>query len=365
MTVGVPKEIKEQESRVAMVPSGVRQLTSRGHRVVVETNAGIGADYSDEEYRQAGAEILDAHEDVFAEAEMIVKVKEPLTDELNLLTKDHILFTYLHLAASKKLTELVLKSGCTAIAYETVSLGGRLPLLEPMSEVAGRMSVLVGGYHLAKHAGGRGTLLGGVPGVLPGRVVVLGGGTCGVNAAKIATGIGAQTTILEIDHARMRFLDDTLTAQTMYSSEAALLELLPRTDLLIGAVLVPGAKAPNLVTREMLKLMRNGTVLVDIAVDQGGCIETTRPTTHEDPVFVEEGVIHYCVANMPGAFARTSTQALTSVTFPYVQLLASQGLKIACEQRPELIEGINAQGGKLTYVGVAEAHDMKWSKPEL
>tara|TARA_R110002096_G_scaffold316010_15_gene510422 strand:- start:2789 stop:3886 length:1098 start_codon:yes stop_codon:yes gene_type:complete len=365
MTVGVPKEIKEQENRVAMVPSGVMQLTRRGHRVVVETNAGTGADYSDEEYRNAGAEILDTHEAVFAEAEMIVKVKEPLESELGLLTKDHILFTYLHLAASKKLTEMVLKSGCTAIAYETVSLGGRLPLLEPMSEVAGRMSVLVGAYYLAKHAGGRGTLLGGVPGVLPGRVLVLGGGTCGVNAAKVATGIGAQTTILEIDHGRMRFLDDTLTAQTMYSSEAALMELLPRTDLLIGAVLVPGAKAPKLVSREMLKLMRKGTVLVDIAVDQGGCIETARPTTHEKPVFVEEGVIHYCVANMPGAFARTSTQALTSVTFPYVQLLASQGLKDACEQRPELVEGINCQGGRLTCAGVAQAHDMEWGEPKF
>ncbi len=365
MIVGVPKEIKEQENRVAMVPSGVLQLTRHGITVIVESNAGVGADYSDAEYRDAGANIVKTHEEVFDQAEMIVKVKEPLESELKLLTEKHTLFTYLHLAASRKLTEKVLASKCTAIAYETVTLGGRLPLLEPMSEVAGRMSVLVGSYFLAKHSGGRGTLLGGVPGVLPGRVLVLGGGTCGVNAAKVATGIGAQTTILEIDHGRMRFLDDTLTAQTMYSSEAALLELLPRTDLLIGAVLVPGAKAPKLVTREMLKLMRNGTVLVDIAVDQGGCVETTRPTTHEDPVYAEEGVIHYCVANMPGAYARTSTQALTSVTLPYVQLLATQGLKTACELRPELIEGINCQAGNLTCAGVGEAHGMEWGVPEL
>ncbi len=365
MNVGVPKEIKEQENRVAMVPSGVMQLTRRGHRVVVETKAGLGADYGDDEYREAGAEIVKKHGQVFEEAELIVKVKEPLESEFELLDKNHILFTYLHLAASRALTESVLEARCTAIAYETVSLGERLPLLEPMSEVAGRMSVLVGAYFLAKHAGGRGTLLGGVPGVLPGRVVIIGGGTCGVNAAKVATGIGAQTTILEIDHERMRFLDDTLTAQTMYSSEAALLELLPRTDLLIGAVLVPGAKAPKLVTREMLELMRNGTVVVDIAVDQGGCVATTRPTTHEDPVYSEEGVIHYCVANMPGAFARTSTQALTSVTFPYVQLLASEGLQGACKLRPELIEGINCQDGKLTCEGVAAAHEMEWSAPKL
>lgn len=366
MTVGVPKEIKEQENRVAMVPSGVRQLTRHGHRVVVETRAGVGADYADEEYRKAGAEILDTHEEVFEEAELIVKVKEPLESEIPLLNENHLLFTYLHLAASRKLTEQLLATNCTAIAYETVSLrGGRLPLLEPMSEVAGRMSVLVGAYFLAKHEGGRGTLLGGVPGVLPGRVVIIGGGTCGVNAAKVATGIGAETTILEIDHERMRFLDDTMNVRTLYSSEVALLDLLPRVDLLIGAVLVPGAKAPNLVTREMLRSMKNGTVLVDIAVDQGGCVETTRPTTHEDPIFVEEGVIHYCVANMPGAYARTSTQALTSVTIPYVQQLAKAGLNEACAVRPELILGINCQHGELTCQGVGEAHEMPWSDPKL
>lgn len=365
MTVGVPKEIKEQENRVAMVPSGVRQLTRHGHRVVVETGAGVGADYADSEFRAAGAEILDTHEAVFEQAEMIVKVKEPLDSEIPLLNERHLLFTYLHLAASKKLTQQLLKTGCTAVAYETVSLGGRLPLLEPMSEVAGRMSVLVGAYFLAKHEGGRGTLLGGVPGVLPGRVTIIGGGTCGVNAAKIATGIGAETTILEIDHERMRFLDDTMSVRTLYSSEIALLDLLPRTDLLIGAVLVPGAKAPNLVTREMLGSMKNGTVLVDIAVDQGGCVETTRPTTHEDPIFTEEGVIHYCVANMPGAYARTSTQALTSVTIPYAVALADAGVRDACARHPELIEGINCQAGVLTCQGVGEAHDLPWSEPNF
>lgn len=364
MIVGIPKEIKQQESRVAMVPSGVAQLVRAGTEVVVECGAGRDADYQDQEYLAAGAQLVGRHEEVFERADLIVKVKEPLDSELPLLRKNHLLFTYLHLAASRKLTEGLLASGCTAIAYETVSLGGRLPLLEPMSEVAGRMSVLVGAYFLAKHEGGRGTLLGGVPGVLPGRVVVLGGGTCGINAAKVATGIGAETIILEIDHDRMRFLDDTLeAAQTLYSSEAALLDLLPRTDLLIGAVLVPGAKAPKLVTREMLRAMRNGTVVVDIAVDQGGCIETTRPTTHQDPIFTEEGVIHYCVANMPGAYARTSTQALTNVTFRYVQWLSRHGLGATCQMHPELKRGINCQDGELTCEGVAQAHGLHWREP--
>lgn len=363
MIVGVPKEIKEQENRVGMVPAGVAQLVRRNHRVIVESGAGVGADYSDAEYVAAGAELESSHQRVFEQAELIVKVKEPLAAEIPLLREGQMLFTYLHLAASKRLTEDLLKTGVTGIAYETVSLGGRLPLLEPMSEVAGRMSVLVGAYFLAKHAGGRGTLLGGVPGVLPGRVVIVGGGTCGVNAAKVAAGIGAQTTILEIDHERMRFLDDTLSVQTMYSSEAALLELLPKTDLVIGAVLVPGARAPKLITREMLRSMKNGTVVVDIAVDQGGCVETTRPTTHEDPVFVEEGVIHYCVANMPGAYARTSTQALTNVTLPYAQILADRGLEAACRLRPELRGGVNCLGGQLTCRQVAEAHGLEWTEP--
>ena len=358
-TVGCPKEIKSQENRVGLTPPGIAQLVRRGVRVVVERGAGLGADYLDAEYEKAGAELVGAPQEVFAAADIVVKVKEPQPSEIALLREGQILFTYLHLAADKALTEALVATGATAIAYETVKVGHRLPLLEPMSEVAGRMAVQVGCYFLAKHEGGRGTLLGGVPGVLPGRVMIIGGGTAGLNAAKMATGIGAETTILEISSERMTWLDTAMPhARTLYSSEAALFDQLPRTDLLIGAVLVPGAKAPKLVNREMLRSMKNGTVVVDIAVDQGGCIETSRPTTHENPIYVEEGVIHYCVANMPGAYARTSTQALTNVTLPYVQLLATAGLNGACERHPELIGGVNAHDGALTCSEVADAHGM-------
>ena len=364
MVVGCPREIKNQESRVALTPGGTRQLLRQGVTVMVETGAGLGAAYSDEEYRVAGAEIVATAAELFARSSIVVKVKEPQPAEIAMLREGQILFTYLHLAADRRLTEALVATGATGIAYETVQIGRRLPLLEPMSEVAGRMSVMVGAYYLAKHAGGRGTLLGGVPGVLPGNVVILGGGTCGTNAAKVSTGIGADTTILEVSSERMTWLDTAMpAARTLYSSESALLEILPRTDLLIGAVLVPGARAPKLVTREMLGLMREGTVLVDIAVDQGGCIETTRPTTHENPVYTEEGVIHYCVANMPGAFARTSTQALTSVTLPYLQLLATSGLEAACFRAPELVGGINCFRGRLTCQEVGEAHDLPWKEP--
>lgn len=360
MIVGIPAEIKKQENRVGMIPLGVRQLVRRGVTVLVEKGAGVGADYLDEEFADAGAEMVSTAAEVFERSDLIVKVKEPQPQEVAMLRGGQMLFTYLHLAADKGLTEDLVASGVTGIAYETVQVGHRLPLLEPMSEVAGRMSVMVGAYFLAKHEGGRGTLLGGVPGVLPGRVTIIGGGTSGVNAAKVATGIGAETTILELDSERMTWLDTAMPhARTLYSSEGALMELLPRTDLLIGAVLVPGAKAPKLVTRDMLRGMRQGTVLVDIAVDQGGCVETTRPTTHENPIFVEEGVIHYCVANMPGAYARTSTQALANVTLPYVQLLATAGLEGACAQRPELVGGINCLGGKLTCPEVGSAHGME------
>ncbi|MDP5006870.1 MAG: alanine dehydrogenase [Verrucomicrobiales bacterium] len=364
MVVGCPREIKNQESRVALTPGGTRQLLRQGVTVIVETGAGLGAAYSDEEYRVAGAEIVATAAELFARSSIVVKVKEPQPAEIAMLREGQILFTYLHLAADRRLTEALVATGATGIAYETVQIGRRLPLLEPMSEVAGRMSVMVGAYYLAKHAGGRGTLLGGVPGVLPGNVVILGGGTCGTNAAKVSTGIGADTTILEVSSERMTWLDTAMpAARTLYSSESALLEILPRTDLLIGAVLVPGARAPKLVTREMLGLMREGTVLVDIAVDQGGCIETTRPTTHENPVYTEEGVIHYCVANMPGAFARTSTQALTSVTLPYLQLLATSGLEAACFRAPELVGGVNCFRGRLTCQEVGEAHDLPWKEP--
>ena len=364
MIIGVPKEIKPQESRVALLPSSAYQLTRRGHTVLVETMAGAGSGYLDTEYVAAGAEIVDRHEEVFARAEMIVKVKEPLPSEYGLLRVGQILFTYLHLAANKGLTEALQQSRVTAIAYETVEVNRRLPLLEPMSEIAGRMSIIVGGYFLAKHCGGTGVLLGGVQGVLPGRVVVIGGGTSGVNAARMATGLGADTTILEVDIERMRFLDMTMhTAHTFYSSPAHLLELLPTVDLLIGAVLVPGARAPKLISREMLRVMKPGSVLVDIAVDQGGCAETSRPTTHEDPIYVEEGVTHYCVANMPAAFARTATQALTNVTHRYIELLADLGVKDALDREKPLLSGLNLIGGAVTYRGVAEAHGLEYVDP--
>ncbi len=361
MVIGVPKEIKEQEFRVALLPAAAYQLAKRGHQVVVETQAGAGIGFSDDDYRRAGAEILAAHEEVFARADMIVKVKEPLASECKLLRKGQILFTYLHLAANKQLTEALMASGATCIAYETVEVNHRLPLLEPMSEIAGRMSVLVGGYCLAKHNGGNGVLLGGVPGVLPGKVVVIGGGSSGVNAARMATGLGADVTILEVDLERMRFLDITMhTAHTLFSSEASLLELLPTVDLLIGAVLVPGARAPKLISREMLRLMKPGSVLVDIAIDQGGCAETSRPTTHHDPTYVEEGVIHYCVANMPGAYARTATQALTNVTYRYIETLAENGLAEAIHRQPALLGGINVMAGNVTCKAVADAHGLAY-----
>jgi alanine dehydrogenase len=359
MTIGVPKEIKEQEYRVALLPSGAYQLIQRGHTVIVERGAGIGAGYPDAEYDTAGATMTDVHAEVFAKADLIIKVKEPLPSEYAMLRRGQMLFTYLHLAANRSLTEALMKSGATCIAYETIEVNRRLPLLEPMSEIAGRMSVLVGGYFLAKHFGGSGMLLGGVPGVLPGKVVVLGGGAAGVNAARMAQGLGADVTILEVDLERMRFLDITLhTAHTLFSNESHLLEILPTVDLLIGAVLVPGAKAPKLIRRDMLRRMRPGSVLVDIAIDQGGCAETSRATTHHDPVFTEEGVTHYCVANMPGAYARTATQALTNVTYRYLETLADFGVDEACVKNPALIGGINIKNGKVTYKAVAEAHGM-------
>lgn len=364
MIIGVPKEIKEQEQRVGLLPAAATQLTRRGHSVLVEKNAGLGSGYSDEEYIKAGANIVDATKEVFARAELIVKVKEPLPAEFPFLRQGQILFTYLHLAASKSLTEALLKSRVTGVAYETIQIENRLPLLEPMSEIAGRMSVVMGAYFLAKHNRGSGVLLGGVPGVLPGQVVVLGGGTSGINAARMATGLGADVTILDVDVERLRFLDLTMGGtHTLYSSEANLHELMPATDLLIGAVLLPGAKAPKLITREMLEKMKPGSVLVDISIDQGGCAETSRPTTHLDPVYVEERVTHYCVANMPAAYARTATQALTNITYRYVELLADLGLEGACKKQPALIGGINTRDGKLTCRAVAEAHGLKYEAP--
>jgi len=364
MIIGVPKEIKEQEHRVGLVPATASTLTRRSHTVLVQKSAGVGSGFADEDYVAVGAKIIDTAEELFRKAEMIVKVKEPLKAEYGLLRKGQILFTYLHLAASKPLTEALLKSGVTGVAYETIQVANKLPLLEPMSEIAGRMSVVMGAYFLAKHNGGSGVLLGGVPGVLPGRVVVIGGGTAGVNAARMATGLGADVTILEVDLERMRFLDITMgSAHTLYSSESHLRELMPNVDLLIGAVLLPGAKAPKLITRAMLKAMKTGSVLVDIAIDQGGCAETSRPTTHLQPIYVEEGVTHYCVANMPAAYARTATQALTNITYRYVELLADLGLDEACKKQPALIGGINTRDGKLTCRAVAEAHGLKYDAP--
>src|ERR1043166_238762 len=357
MIIGVPKEIKEQEQRVALLPSAAEQLKRRGHAVLVEKNAGVGSGYPDEEYGKAGAEIVASAAEVFKRADLIVKVKEPWKAEFPLLRKGQILFTYLHLAASKPLTEALLDSGVTGVAYETIQVRNRLPLLEPMSEIAGRMWVVRGANFLATYNGGSGVLLGGVPGVLPGRVVVVGGGTSGVNAARMATGLGADVTILDVDLERLRYLDLAMPCtRTLYSSEANLQDLMADCDLLIGAVLLPGAKAPKLITRAMLRKMKPGSVLVDISIDQGGCAETSRPTTHVDPVYVEEAVTHYCVANMPAAYARTSTQALTNVTYRYIELMADLGREGACTQQPALVGGINTRDGRLTCKAVAEAH---------
>jgi len=359
MRIGVPKELKEQEHRVAVLPSVVYHLTRLGHRVYVERGAGMGAGYPDREYEQAGAILCSDHAEIFERGDLVVKVKEPLSSEYSLLHRGQILFTYLHLAVARDLTQALMDSGVTAIAYETVEVNRRLPLLEPMSEIAGRMSIIVGGYFLAKHSGGTGVLLGGVPGVLPGNVIVIGGGNSGVNAARMAAGLGANVTILEVDVERMRFLDITMhTAHTLYSTEEHLLEMLPRTDLLIGAVLVPGARAPQLITRSMLRLMKPGSAFVDIAIDQGGCSETSRPTTHHDPVYVEEGITHYCVANMPGAYARTATQALTNVTARFVEFLAEGGVEGAIGREPAIASGVNVMDGKIRNKAVAEAHQL-------
>jgi alanine dehydrogenase len=363
--VGVPKEIKAQESRVALLPSSAFQLIRHGHRVLVENGAGAGAGYPDADYEHAGAELTTDPAKVFAESDLIVKVKEPQPEEYARLRPGQTLFTYLHLAANPDLTQALVDSGVTAVAYETIEINRHLPLLEPMSEIAGRMSVLMGGYHLGKTRGGSGVLLSGVPGVLPGKVLILGGGTAGINAARMATGLGADVTILEVDVERMHFLDISLhTAHTLYSSEEHLLDQLPRVDLLIGAVLVPGAKAPKLISREMLAKMRPGSVFVDIAIDQGGCAKTSRATTHDNPVYVEEGVNHYCVANMPAAYSRTATQALSNVTFKYVESITRAGLADACERHPELRGGINVMKGAVTCAAVAEAHGTNCTKIE-
>ncbi len=363
MKIGVPKEIKVKENRVSCTPGGVRELVQAGHDVLVERGAGLGSGYDDERYREAGATLVGTAAEAWA-AELVIKVKEPLPAEFSYLRPDLLLFTYLHLAAAPELTKALLDSGTTGIAYETVEVGRRLPLLEPMSEIAGRMSAIVGAHYLSRATGGKGVLLGGVPGVLPGNVLVLGGGTAGVNAGRMAAGLGASLTILEVDLERMRFLDISLHqgAHTLYSNEQNLTELLPTVDLLIGAVLVPGAKAPKLLRRDMLRVMKPGSVFVDIAIDQGGCAETSRPTTHDAPVYVEEDVVHYCVTNMPGAYARTATQALTNATMPYALKLANLGGEEALRRLPELRKGLNTWRGQLTCRPVAEALSLPFSE---
>ena len=356
MNIGIPKEIKSRENRVACTPAGVRHLVGAGHRVVVERGAGEGSGYSDKKYRLAGAVMASTAAEVWKN-ELVVKVKEPLEEEFRFLRQDLMLFTFLHLAGVPLLAKRLLETGTTAIAYETVEVAGRLPLLAPMSEIAGKMSVIMGGYYLSKHLGGEGKLLGGVPGVLPGRVLVLGGGSAGMNAARAAAGLGAEVTVMEANQDRMRELEAVLPSQvhTIYSNEQHLDELLPESDLLVGAVLSPGASAPRLVTHSMVKTMKPGAVIVDIAIDQGGCIETSRPTTHEDPIYVDEGVVHYCVTNMPAAFPGTSTEALAGVTLPYIRRLADLGLESATVVMPGLAGGLNIWNGKVTHVAVARS----------
>ncbi|MGC6401269.1 alanine dehydrogenase [Sphingomonas sp. FW199] len=361
MRIGVPKEIKNHEYRVGLTPPGVAELTARGHQVIVQTGAGSGIDFADSDYQAAGATIAPDAASVFAGSDMIVKVKEPQPSEIAMLEARHTLFTYLHLAADKPQAEGLIASGATCIAYETVTSANRsLPLLKPMSEVAGRMSVQVGAHYLEKEQGGRGVLLGGVPGVAPARVAILGGGVSGINAAQMATGLRADVTIYDINNDRLAELDMHFGSQikTAYASKAAIAAAVKNAHLVIGAVLVPGAAAPKLVTREMLKTMKRGSVLVDIAIDQGGCFETSRATTHDEPVFEVDGVIHYCVANMPGAVARTSTFALNNATLPFVLKLADHGAEAAMRADPHLAAGLNVSGGRIRHQAVADALDL-------
>ncbi len=366
MIIGVPKEIKDNENRVGLIPGAVKSLTRRGHRVLVEQGAGDGSWMPDEEYVAAGAEIVASAADAWG-AEMVVKVKEPIAAEYGHLREDLLLFTYLHLAADRPLTDALLASGMTAIAYETVQTGpGILPLLMPMSEVAGRMATQIGAVYLEKPYGGRGVLMGGVPGVAPANVAVLGGGTVGANAAKIALGMGASVTVLDINHSRLQYLDDVFHGrlQTRTSNEFNIEKIVFDADLVIGAVLIPGGRAPWLITRDMLPKMRNGSVIVDVAVDQGGCVETTRPTTHSEPTYVIDGVIHYCVANMPGAVPRTSTFALNNQTLPYVLRLADSGEAFLRQSVP-MQHGLNTYRGQLTYEAVANAFDLPYTPADV
>lgn len=367
MIIGVPKEIKSNENRVALTPGGAMELVRRGHEVWVQHTAGEGSGFDDDDYIGAGASILPTIEAVYAKAEMIMKVKEPIASEYGLIKKDQLLFTYFHFASSEPLTHAMIAQKAVCLAYETVETKDRqLPLLIPMSEVAGRMAIQEGAKYLEKPVKGRGVLLGGVPGVPPGKVLILGGGIVGTQAAKMAAGLGAQVTLMDISLARLRYLSDIMPANvtTMFSSEYNIRREIATNDLIVGAVLIPGAKAPNLITRDMLKLMRPGTVVVDVAVDQGGCIETTRPTTHENPTFIIDDVVHYCVANMPGAVPYTSTLALTNATLPYAIQLANKGWKKACLENPELKLGLNVVDGKVVYKGVSDAWGLDFTDVE-
>ena len=363
MKVGIPKEIKNNENRVGMTPAGVAAMTGRGHEVYVQHTAGDGSGFSDDEYVNAGAKIVPTIEDVYREGEMIVKVKEPIEPEYNLVRKGQLLFTYFHFACEKELTEAMLKSGAICLAYETVQLpNGTLPLLQPMSEVAGRMATLNGAYYLQKTKGGKGKLISGVPGVSPAKVLVLGGGVVGEAAARMAAGLGADVTIADISLPRLRQLDIETPANvhTLYSSSHNIRQQLPTVDIVIGSVLVPGDKTPHLITRDMLKLMEPGTVLVDVAIDQGGCFETSRPTTHSEPVYTEEGVVHYCVANIPGAVPNTSTLALTNATLRYALSLADKGWRKACQDDSSLAKGLNIVEGKVVFKAVADVFGLPY-----
>ena len=363
MRIGVAREIKLQEHRVALTPAGARELVQRGHDVLVEEGAGLGSAFADDAYERAGATILSV-DDVWERSELLLKVKEPIALEYPRLRSGLTLFTYLHIAADEPLTRALVDSGITGIAYETVETDrGALPLLAPMSEIAGRLAPQAGAHYLEKPKGGRGILLGGVAGVTPGRVVVIGGGMVGYNAAIIAIGLGAQVTILERSVDRMRYLEQILSGRVtlLMSSSLQIEESIKDADLVIGAVLIPGALAPKLITREMLGGMKEASVLVDVAIDQGGCAETSRPTTHDDPIYTVDGIIHYCVANMPGAVPITSTRALTNVTLPYVEMLADYGVVDAIGRDPELARGVNVLGGRITYEAVAEAHGLEYT----
>ncbi len=368
MKIGCPKEIKAQEYRVGMTPSTAGEAVAHGHDVMIETGAGRGAGFTDDDYVAVGASVLETAEEIFAAADMIVKVKEPQAIERKRLREGQILFTYLHLAPDPEQTHDLMASGATCIAYETVTdPNGGLPLLAPMSEVAGKLAAQVGAWTLQKANGGRGVLLGGVPGVGPGKVVVIGGGVVGTHAARVAAGMGADVTVLDRSLPRLRYLDDTFGGlfRNRYSSGAATKELISDADLVIGAVLIPGAAAPKLVTKSDLSTMKNGAAIVDVAIDQGGCFETSKATTHENPIYEVDGIMHYCVANMPGAVARTSTIALTNATMPYMLALADKGWKQACLDDPHLLEGLNVHAGKLTYFAVGKALGIDVTSPTL